>query len=98
MKAFPLVGSSPGTQLMALKDCLIQFLLYSSFVSEHIETLEDIDKEYKHLALESNIKNWGRVPAPRSSFIIDLADAVIEALPFVKAMYSPSISKLSMIT
>ncbi|KAJ0989469.1 hypothetical protein J5N97_007825 [Dioscorea zingiberensis] len=54
-----------------------------SFVSEHIETLEEIDMEYKHLALESGIENWGRVPALgcTSSFISDLADAVIEALP-----------------
>ncbi|XP_054797062.1 ferrochelatase-2, chloroplastic-like [Prosopis cineraria] len=63
-----------------------------SFVSEHIETLEEIDMEYKHLALESGIKNWGRVPAlgTNSSFIIDLADAVIEALPSATAMYSPT--------
>ena len=60
----------------------------SSFVSEHIETLEEIDMEYKHLALESGIENWGRVPALgcTSSFITDLADAVVEALPSAKAL------------
>lgn len=59
-----------------------------SFVSEHIETLEEIDMEYKELALESGIENWGRVPALgcTSSFIMDLADAVIEALPSATAM------------
>ncbi|XP_072977712.1 ferrochelatase-1, chloroplastic [Typha angustifolia] len=59
-----------------------------SFVSEHIETLEEIDMEYKHLALESGIENWGRVPALgcTSSFISDLADAVIEAIPSASAM------------
>ncbi|CAI9784880.1 unnamed protein product [Fraxinus pennsylvanica] len=59
-----------------------------SFVSEHIETLEEIDMEYKHLALESGIANWGRVPALNctTSFITDLADAVIEALPSAIAM------------
>ncbi|XVF48638.1 hypothetical protein PTKIN_Ptkin03bG0206400 [Pterospermum kingtungense] len=59
-----------------------------SFVSEHIETLEEIDMEYKHLALESGIENWGRVPALgcTSSFIADLADAVVEALPSAKAL------------
>lgn len=59
-----------------------------SFVSEHIETLEEIDMEYKHLAIESGIENWGRVPALgcNSSFITDLADAVVEALPSAKAM------------
>ncbi|ERN15462.1 ferrochelatase-1, chloroplastic [Amborella trichopoda] len=61
-----------------------------SFVSEHIETLEEIDMEYKHLALESGIKNWGRVPALGCdpSFISDLADAVVEALPHAVAMTS----------
>ncbi|CAO2815281.1 unnamed protein product [Amaranthus hypochondriacus] len=59
-----------------------------SFVSEHIETLEEIDVEYKELALESGIKNWGRVPALNCepTFISDLADAVIESLPYVGAM------------
>jgi len=59
-----------------------------SFVSEHIETLEEIDMEYRELALESGIENWGRVPALNctSSFITDLSDAVIEALPSAAAM------------
>jgi len=57
-------------------------------VSEHIETLEEIDMEYKELALESGIKNWGRVPALgcTSTFISDLADAVVEALPSASAL------------
>ncbi|WCJ29571.1 ferrochelatase 1 [Euphorbia peplus] len=59
-----------------------------SFVSEHIETLEEIDMEYRELALESGIENWRRVPALglTSSFISDLADAVMEALPSAKAI------------
>jgi ferrochelatase len=59
-----------------------------SFVSEHIETLEEIDMEYKHLALESGVQNWGRVPALNCtpSFVTDLADAVVEALPSAMAM------------
>ncbi|GJN34258.1 hypothetical protein PR202_gb22906 [Eleusine coracana subsp. coracana] len=59
-----------------------------SFVSEHIETLEEIDMEYKELALESGIENWGRVPALgcTGSFISDLADAVVEALPSASAL------------
>lgn len=62
-------------------------LIYS-FVSEHIETLEEIDVEYKELALESGIEKWGRVPALgcEPTFISDLADAVIESLPYVGAM------------
>ncbi|XP_068647917.1 ferrochelatase-2, chloroplastic-like isoform X2 [Aristolochia californica] len=59
-----------------------------SFVSEHIETLEEIDVEYKELALKSGIEKWGRVPAlgTEPTFISDLADAVIESLPYVGAM------------
>ncbi|TQD77454.1 hypothetical protein C1H46_036991 [Malus baccata] len=62
-----------------------------SFVSEHIETLEEIDMEYRELALESGIENWGRVPALgcTPSFITDLADAVIEAVPLATAMSTP---------
>jgi len=62
--------------------------LIHSFVSEHIETLEEIDVEYKELALNSGIEKWGRVPAlgTEPTFISDLADAVIESLPYVGAM------------
>ena len=54
-----------------------------SFVSEHIETLEEIDQEYRELAEESGIEYWGRVPALDCDevFIDDLANAVVEALP-----------------
>ncbi|PON76685.1 Ferrochelatase [Parasponia andersonii] len=67
-----------------------------SFVSEHIETLEEIDMEYKDLALESGIENWGRVPALgcTSSFITDLADAVIEALPSATTMSTSSTTSI----
>lgn len=56
-----------------------------SFVSEHIETLEEIDVEYKELAESCGIEEWRRVPALNTSpaFINDLADAVLEALPYV---------------
>ena len=54
-----------------------------SFVSEHIETLEEMDMEYRELALESGIQNWGRVPAlnTNKTFINDLAELVVEKLP-----------------
>jgi ferrochelatase len=53
-----------------------------SFVSEHIETLEEIDMEYQELAKEHGVVNWKRVPALNTdaAFIEDLADLVIEAL------------------
>ncbi|CEM38978.1 unnamed protein product [Vitrella brassicaformis CCMP3155] len=53
-----------------------------SFVSEHIETLEEIDIEYRHLAHEKGIRNWRRVPALNVDplFIKDLAELVAESL------------------
>ncbi|MCZ0899790.1 ferrochelatase, partial [Microcoleus sp. HI-ES] len=59
-----------------------------SFVSEHIETLQEIDMEYRELAEESGIKNFYRVPALNTHpvFIEALADLVIESIesPSVK--------------
>ncbi|GMH74733.1 hypothetical protein TrST_g5910 [Triparma strigata] len=53
-----------------------------SFVSEHIETLEEIDIEYRELAEESGIENWRRCPALNTdqTFINDMADLVVESL------------------
>jgi ferrochelatase len=53
-----------------------------SFVSEHIETLQEIDIEYREVAEEAGIHNFQRVPALNTHpvFIADLADMVIDAL------------------
>ena len=53
-----------------------------SFVSEHIETLEEIDIEYRELAEESGVTNWRRCPALNTDkqFITDMADMVHDAL------------------
>ena len=53
-----------------------------SFVSEHIETLEEIDMGDGELAEESGITNWRRCPALNTdeSFIQDMADMVFDAL------------------
>jgi ferrochelatase len=53
-----------------------------SFVSEHIETLQEIDLEYKEIAQEAGIENFVRVPALNTDthFINALADLVTEAL------------------
>lgn len=61
-----------------------------SFVSEHIETLQEIDMEYRELAEESGIHNFQRVPAldTHPVFIEDLADLVIEALDAPKLALS----------
>ena len=61
-----------------------------SFVSEHIETLQEIDIEYREIATESGIQGFHRVPAlnthPR--FIADLADLVAEALEAPRQLFS----------
>ncbi len=53
-----------------------------SFVSEHIETLQEIDIEYREVAEAAGIHNFRRVPAPNTHpiFIKALADLVIDAL------------------
>jgi protoporphyrin/coproporphyrin ferrochelatase len=53
-----------------------------SFVSEHIETLQEIDIEYREVAEKSGIHNFRRVPAPNTHpvFINALAQLVIDAL------------------
>jgi ferrochelatase len=53
-----------------------------SFVSEHIETLEEIDIEYREIATEAGITNFRRVPALDTSpaFIAGLANLVQHAL------------------
>ena len=53
-----------------------------SFVSEHIETLEEIDIEYRELAEENGVSNWRRCPALNTdeTFINDMADMVYDAL------------------
>jgi protoporphyrin/coproporphyrin ferrochelatase len=53
-----------------------------SFVSEHIETLQEIDIEYRELAEESGIKDFRRVPALNTHpvFIDALAELVVNAI------------------
>lgn len=53
-----------------------------SFVSEHVETLEEIDIEYREVAEEAGISNFKRCPALNSDplFIQCLADMTTDAL------------------
>ena len=53
-----------------------------SFVSEHIETLEELDIEYREVAEDAGIKYWRRVPALNldSDFIAELKRQVTGAL------------------
>jgi Protoheme ferro-lyase (ferrochelatase) len=61
-----------------------------SFVSEHIETLQEIDMEYRELAEESGIENFYRVPALNTHpvFIEALADLVIESIESPNVKFS----------
>jgi len=53
-----------------------------SFVSEHIETLEELDIEYREVAEEAGVTHWRRVPALNldADFISELAAQVQGAL------------------
>ncbi|MFW6358041.1 MAG: ferrochelatase [Chroococcales cyanobacterium] len=53
-----------------------------SFVSEHIETLQEIDMEYREIAEEAGIKTFKRVPALNTHpvFIDSLSQLVEESL------------------
>ncbi len=61
-----------------------------SFVSEHIETLQEIDIEYRELAHEAGIEGFHRVPALNThvQFINDMADMVVEALEAPRQLFS----------
>lgn len=61
-----------------------------SFVSEHIETLQEIDIEYRELAEEAGIKGFHRVPAldTDETFIADLAGMVDEAIAAPSVRFS----------
>ncbi len=72
-----------------------------SFVSEHIETLQEIDMEYREIAEAAGIEHFHRVPAlnTHSLFIDDLADLVIEAvagprMTLAEVMHPPKKTKI----
>ncbi|WP_008316660.1 ferrochelatase [Leptolyngbya sp. PCC 6406] len=61
-----------------------------SFVSEHIETLQEIDIEYREVAEEAGIHSFRRVPALNThpGFIDDMAAMVTEALAAPQQCFS----------
>lgn len=69
-----------------------------SFVSEHIETLQEIDIEYRELAEESGIEDFRRVPALNTHpiFIDGLAEMTLDALhsPSMKLNQVPQMTKM----
>jgi protoporphyrin/coproporphyrin ferrochelatase len=68
-----------------------------SFVSEHIETLQEIDMEYREVAEQAGIHNFKRVPALNTHpiFINDLAEMVLSAIntPSMKLDEVPQMEK-----
>ena len=72
-----------------------------SFVSEHIETLEEIDQEYREVAEAAGIETFARVPALNThpTFIQALTDLTVKALDesqvtFAKAIPDQPTTKL----
>ncbi|MGD1941918.1 MAG: ferrochelatase [Leptolyngbyaceae cyanobacterium] len=61
-----------------------------SFVSEHIETLQEIDMEYREIAEEAGIETFRRVPALNThpGFIDDMAAMVMESLEAPRRLFS----------
>ncbi|TVQ16666.1 MAG: ferrochelatase [Leptolyngbya sp. DLM2.Bin15] len=61
-----------------------------SFVSEHIETLQEIDMEYREIAEEAGIEHFQRVPALNTHpmFIEDLANMVEQAIASPSIQFS----------
>ncbi|HEY9624519.1 MAG TPA: ferrochelatase [Crinalium sp.] len=67
---------------LAAQDVKRLLVVPISFVSEHIETLQEIDIEYREVAEEAGIHDFHRVPALNTHpvFIEDLANMVVKAL------------------
>ena len=74
--------STPEAIRMAADDGLGVVIAPVAFVSEHIETLVELDIEYRHLADELKCSPYLRVPAVGTApaFISELADVALRAL------------------
>jgi ferrochelatase len=74
--------STPEAIRMAADDGLGVVIAPIAFVSEHIETLVELDIEYRHLADDLGCKPYLRAPAVglHPSFISELAGVAIRAL------------------
>ncbi len=78
----PLKWIGPSTEdeiKRAGRDNVPVIIIPIAFVSEHSETLVELDIEYKHLAHENGVKQYLRVPAlgNDSLFIKALTDCVL---------------------
>jgi protoporphyrin/coproporphyrin ferrochelatase len=77
-------------QELAAKQVNTLVVVPISFVSEHIETLQEIDMEYREIAEAAGIHDFQRVPAlnVHPIFIRDLADLVADALNSANVQFS----------
>lgn len=88
--------STPEAIAQAGRDCVGVVVTPVAFVSEHIETLVELDIEYAELAHGLGVTPYLRAPAVGTApaFIDGLADAVIDALPLTGvAPYGPGCRK-----
>ena len=79
----PLKWIGPSTEDIIIKNSKIEkhiVLVPIAFVSEHSETLVELDIEYKELALSNGCKNYTRVPALgiNDDFIKAMSELIIE--------------------
>ena len=74
--------STPEAIQQAASDGVGVVIVPVAFVSEHVETLVELDIEYRELADELGVAPYLRAPTVgvASAFIADLAGAVVEAL------------------
>lgn len=76
------IGPSLQEELeRAVRDQKDVLIVPIAFVSEHSETLVELDMEYKHIADNLGIKRYGRVPAlaVQEQFITSLARLCVDA-------------------
>jgi len=94
----PLKWIGPSTEDIIIKNSKIGkhiVLVPIAFVSEHSETLVELDIEYKELADANGCKNYTRVPAlgTNEDFIKTMSDLIIKKneYKFNDGLYSPKI-------
>jgi len=94
----PLKWIGPSTEDIIIENSKIEkhiVLVPIAFVSEHSETLVELDIEYKQLADANGCKNYTRVPALgiNEDFIKAMSELIIkkEEYRFNKSLYPPKI-------
>ena len=92
----PLKWIGPSTEDIIVENSKIQkhiVLVPIAFVSEHSETLVELDIEYKELAIRNGCKNYTRVAALgiNEDFIEALSDLIIkkDEYKFNDGLYPP---------